>query len=88
MQRKLDLLENVKKKKETKGNKNERKTGASCPHCDGEIIERSFIPFIGQRAIYGPGGRNQATEKDRRVIGYHCNVCKTEFYGCPSSSKE
>ena len=82
----LDNLENSwrgKTQPETSENKNERKTGSSCSACGGEVIEKSFIPFIGNIGIYGSGGENQATEADRKIDGYHCGVCGIVFLFLP-----
>ena len=50
-----------------------------------EIIERSHIPFVAAISsdICGPGGRNVATEKDRKHDGFHCSKCGLEYHKLP-----
>ncbi|WP_156820695.1 hypothetical protein [Thioalkalivibrio thiocyanodenitrificans] len=63
----------------------EKSSGEACVVCGHEILERSVIPYIPYEGagLYGPGSRSIATEKDRRVTGYHCPVCGIEYHHLP-----
>lgn len=78
-----DIESSWRVKTQPEMNKNEKKTGSFCSVCGGAILERSYIPFIGNADIYGPGGGNQATEASRQVDGYHCRVCGLEYHFPP-----
>ena len=61
----------------------EKETGSFCSYCGGRVLERSFIPYKGNRNIVGHGSRNRATERDREVNGYHCDLCGLEYHKLP-----
>ncbi len=65
----------------------EKKTGVECIVCKrGIIVERTHIPYIAAISpdIYGPGGKNVATEKDRARDGFHCPECGIEYHKLPN----
>ena len=62
-----------------------KSTGKSCVVCGGDIMERSFIPYIPMisAAMCGDGSRNIATEKNRQVDGLHCDRCGLTYHQLP-----
>ena len=64
----------------------EKLTGKKCL-CGGEIIERSHIPYIPavSENLVGDGSKNIATEKNRKINGYHCENCGCEYNKLPEN---
>ncbi len=67
-----------------------RMTDKKCRVCGGQIIERSRIPYIPalSKDLTGLGARNIATEKDRKIDGYHCQKCGIEYHKLPESGRK
>ncbi len=63
----------------------EKDTGRKCVVCGKKIIERTHIPYIAAISsdLYGPGGRNIATEENRLHDGFHCSKCGLVYYKLP-----
>ena len=64
----------------------DKKTGKKCVVCvNGEIVERTHIPYIAaiNLELFGPGGKNIATEKDRIHDGFYCSKCGLVYYKLP-----
>lgn len=56
-------------------------TTIPCPICNIGIKVKSSIPYIPRESadIIGPGSRNIATERDRKVDSYFCDSCGLLF---------